>query len=77
MIDIEETDYADVFSITFTSYQSGIDYDEENTDYNNDWYYEIMEVTKCYIRYRFAKWNGIIWNDISTGDGDEGTIYVD
>lgn len=75
MIDIKLTDYSDPFSITFTDYQSGFDYD--NDDDNNDWYYEFMDICEMYIKYRFENWKGYIWNSISTGDGDEGTLYVE
>lgn len=73
-LDIRATDYADVFSVTITDYQNGIDIDSD--DINIDWYDELLEVGEKFIEKRFDAWNGIVWNYIEFGDGDEGTIYV-
>lgn len=71
MIDIRVTDYTDVFSITITDYQSGMDNGSDN-----EWYYELLEVGETYIEKRFKNWQGIVWGFVSTGDGDEGTLYI-
>ena len=75
MIRIHATDYAELFSVTITDYQDGIDYDTD--DMNNDWYDELLSVGENFIEKRFYPWKDIVWFSIGNGDGDEGTIYVD
>jgi len=75
MVNIHATDYSDLFSVTITDYQDGIDYDTD--DMNNDWYDELLDVGVNFIKKRFDVWKDVVWSDIDTGDGDEGTIYVD
>ena len=74
MINIHPTDYGDLFSVTITDYQSGIDNDSD--DMNTDWYDDLLEAGEFFIKKRFEAWGGIVWSDIDFGDGDEGTIYV-
>ena len=75
MIRIHATDYSELFSVTITDYQDGIDYATD--DMNNDWYDELLEVGTNFIEKRFDAWEDVVWFKIGTGDGDEGTIYVD
>lgn len=71
MIVIRPTDYGEICSISFTDYQNGYDDNikDPNIRENNDWYNEVMEVGEAFIKRRF----GIAAN---TGDGDEGTLYI-
>lgn len=72
MINIQETDYGDLFSITITDFQNGMN----KNDDDNTWYHELLDIGKEYISKRFEQFRGKVWHDIDTGDGDEGTIYV-
>ena len=69
-----------LFEVSITDYQSGIDPDNHKPGHDshyNEWYYILLSAGEEFIHKRFKPWQGKIWSDTNTGDGDEGAIYVE
>lgn len=66
MINIRVTDYGDYGSVTFI--------DQQITD---DWYYDLLYDCADYLNDKYKEDLFDLGMRIDTGDGDEGTIYIE
>ena len=66
MINIRVTDYSDYGSVTFI--------DQQITD---DWYYDLLYDCADYLNDKYKEDLFDLGMRIDTGDGDEGTIYIE
>lgn len=71
-IDIQPTDYGEVFSIEITPYQDGYMGDEDDT-FTNKWLYELQGAGVTYINDKYKAWKNIMWNRVY---GYNEQIYV-